>query len=216
MRLRFASILLLLLSGVLVAPALADPTLYTNGPINGNIGAYSFTGAFGWEMANSFVLGTTSTVTGFSIGAFVLPGDQPSTVTWEIVSGGPDWLGGTVLASGNATFSNQYWGQGLSYYDVYTSTVSGMNVANLNGGTYWLELVNGATLTPGNSIYWDENAGNSLAEQGQRGRDGGPVLSESFTIYGNTGSSTTPEPSSILLFGSVILGVAGVLRLKLF
>jgi len=214
MRLRFASILLLLLSVVLVAPALADPTLYTNGPINGNISAYSFTGAYGWEMANSFVLGTTSTVTSFSIGAWVLPGDQPSTVTWEIVSGGPDWLGGTVLGSGNATFSNQFWGLGFGYYDVYTSTVSGMNV-NLNGGTYWLELLNGATLTAGNPIYWDENDGSSLAEQGSYGVDVGPVGSEAFTINGNTGS-TTPEPSSILLFGSGILGLAGVLRRKLF
>jgi hypothetical protein len=35
---------------------------------------------------------------------------------------------------------------------------------------------------------------------------------ESFTL---TGGGTTPEPSSILLFGSGILGLAGVLRRKL-
>ena len=38
--------------------------------------------------------------------------------------------------------------------------------------------------------------------------------SEAFTITGGTG--TTPEPSSIMLFGSGILGLAGVLRRKLF
>jgi hypothetical protein len=37
---------------------------------------------------------------------------------------------------------------------------------------------------------------------------------EAFTIYGSSG--TTPEPNSILLIGSGMLGLVGVLRRKLF
>ncbi|MGB8769522.1 MAG: PEP-CTERM sorting domain-containing protein, partial [Candidatus Korobacteraceae bacterium] len=52
----------------------------------------------------------------------------------------------------------------------------------------------------------------------------GAVPSESFTITGGSTTTsstttsttgTTPEPSSIMLFGSGILGLAGVLRRKL-
>jgi hypothetical protein len=52
----------------------------------------------------------------------------------------------------------------------------------------------------------------------------GTIPSESFTVLGTqsttttstTTTGTTPEPSSILLLGSGILGLAGVLRRKLF
>ena len=52
----------------------------------------------------------------------------------------------------------------------------------------------------------------------------GSIPSEAFTLTGTTGTTrharhrhggTTPEPSSIMLFGSGILGLAGVLRRKL-
>ena len=44
-----------------------------------------------------------------------------------------------------------------------------------------------------------------------------PIPSESFTFTGvvGAGASSAPEPSSILLFGSGVLGLAGVLRRKL-
>jgi hypothetical protein len=53
----------------------------------------------------------------------------------------------------------------------------------------------------------------------------GTIPSESFTVLGyentttstsTTTTGTTPEPSSIMLFGSGILGLAGMLRRKLF
>ena len=211
MKLRLIIVALAAILTVFVAPAAADIVLYTNGPINGTIGAYSITGAYGWEVANSFTLAGSSTVTGFDIGAWVLPGDQPFGVTWEILTGGPDWLGGTVVASGNANFANTYWGSGFDYYDIYTSKVGGLNV-NLGAGNYWLELLNGTTLTSGNPIYWDENDGQSTAYQINTGQVG----SEAFNIYGTTASGTVPEPSSILLFGSGLLALAGILRRKLF
>jgi hypothetical protein len=44
----------------------------------------------------------------------------------------------------------------------------------------------------------------------------GTIPSEAFTINGTTTGGTTPEPNSILLFGSGMFVLAGVLRRKLF
>src|SRR5664279_1369081 len=79
-------------------------------------------------------------------------------------------------------------------------------------GAGYLTLSNACT-TSGCSvstlIYWDENSGPSTAYENTLGS----IPSEAFTLTGLTG--TTPEPSSILLFGSGILGLAGALRWRL-
>jgi hypothetical protein len=85
---------------------------------------------------------------------------------------------------------------------------------NLNAGTYWLNLENGQ-VSNGDPVYWDENDGPSAASEGSLGT----IPSESFTILGTTTSttgttSTSPEPSSIILLGSGILGMAGIVRRK--
>jgi PEP-CTERM motif len=92
-----------------------------------------------------------------------------------------------------------------------------LGAVSLNAGTYWMNL-NNAVVPNGDPIYWDENSGPSSASQNSVGT----IPSESFTLLGGsttsqtTTTSTTPEPSSIMLFGSGILGLAGVLRRKLF
>jgi len=80
----------------------------------------------------------------------------------------------------------------------------------LNSGTYWINVQN-ASIPSGDPVYWDENSGPSQASESAVGS----IPSESFTIFG-TASSTVPEPSSLILFGSAILGPAGMLRRKLF
>jgi hypothetical protein len=88
---------------------------------------------------------------------------------------------------------------------------------DLNAGTYWLTLANATTNTSDDPVYWDENSGPSSASQNTVGT----IPSESFTLLGSGGTSsgtggTTPEPSNIILFGSGVLALAGVLRRKLF
>jgi hypothetical protein len=82
----------------------------------------------------------------------------------------------------------------------------------MNAGTYWLNLSN-AIVNSGDPVYWDENDGPSSCSENTIGT----ILSESFTILGSSGSGTgtTPEPGSILLFGTGVLGIGAMVRRRL-
>ncbi len=80
-------------------------------------------------------------------------------------------------------------------------------------------------MASGNPVFWDENFG--VGCKGDDGNGGGcpstasngavgSIGAESFDINGTGGTGTTPEPDSFLLLASGILGLAGVLRYKLF
>ncbi|HSY11065.1 MAG TPA: PEP-CTERM sorting domain-containing protein [Verrucomicrobiae bacterium] len=206
MKLRTASLYLLTIC-LFALPAVAQNDIYDNGPSNGTNDGWTIN--FGFAVSNTFTLSSNSTLNGLNFTAWVFPGDVLQSVEIDITS---DEFGGTtyfdqqinVTQSGCAT--NQY----------------GFNVCNeagtfqgaaINAGTYWLTLSNGA-VNLGDPVYWDENDGPSSASLNTVGTLG----SESFTILGSSGSGTgtTPEPESILLFGTGVIGLGAVLRRKLF
>jgi PEP-CTERM motif-containing protein len=208
LKMRIASLTILCLA-LAAVPAFAD---YSNGAINGTTDAWTIN--FGYIVSDTFVTGANDTaVTGFMFGTWEFPGDVLSSVDWSITSAEN---GGTVYGSGTASgknvadsliSTNQYG------YDIDKITVTGLNVAVTGNTTYWLNLQN-ATVPSGDPVYWDENSGPSSASESAVGT----IPSEAFTVNtsGGGGGGSTPEPSSIMLFGSGILGLAGVLRRKLF
>jgi len=209
---RIASLVVLCLA-LVAMPAWAQKWSYDNGPINGTTDAWTIN--FGYVVSDTFVAGG-SNVTGFSFGVWEFPGDVMSSVQWSITSAEN---GGTVYGSGTAsgssltdTFisSNQYG------YDIDTIAVSGLNVPEVSGTKYWLNLFN-AAVPSGDPVYWDENSGKGCGGSGCPSSASesavGTIPSEAFTIGG---SGSIPEPSSIMLFGSGVLGLAGLLRRKLF
>lgn len=203
----FPSFLLVLLTALaLVAPAFATTVLYTNGPVNDWIAAWSFSGIYGHEVADSFVLSGAATVGAFEAGLWA--DDTPTTVDWEILTGGPDWLGETVVSSGSATWFNAYSGFVDRRFTVYTSKVGGLNVS-LGAGTYWLELLKGQT-SEGHEVFWNESDGPSLAYQNVTG----PIPSEAFTIYAAPVLGI-PESSTLAMFGSGVIALASILRRKI-
>jgi hypothetical protein len=73
----------------------------------------------------------------------------------------------------------------------------------LGPGTHYLTLQDAETDNLGDYLFWGIGSGSSSAE-----RDGQSISSESFQIYGTSG--TVPEPATMLLLG--LIGVAGVRR----
>jgi len=212
---RIVSLTILCLA-LAVIPASAQWS-YDNGPINGTTDAWTIN--FGYIVSDSYIAGGNN-VTGFSFGTWEFSGDLLTSVDWSVTLSENS---GTVFGSGTATkgggaggklidtfvSSNQYG------YDVDRIDVSGLNVPELSGVTYWLNLQN-AVVPSGDPVFWDENSGKGCGGAGCPSMASesavGTVPGEAFTI----GGGSTPEPSSIMLFGSGILGLAGVLRRKLF
>ncbi len=208
---RIASLVILCLA-LAAIPAWAQWT-YDNGPINGTTDAWTIN--FGYIVSDTFEAGG-SAVGYFQFGVWEFPGDVLSSVDWSITSGEN---GGTVYGQGTAngkSLTDQFISTNQFGYDIDLITVSGLNVAVSSGTTYWLNLQN-AAVPSGDPVFWDENSGVGCKGSGCPSQASessvGTIAGEAFTIGG---SGTTPEPSSILLFGSGILGLAGLLRRKLF
>ena len=221
MKLRIASLTVLSLA-LLVAPASAQ-VLYDNGPINGSTDAWTIN--FGYVVSEDiYMRDDISGITDIHFGTWEFPGDTMTSVDWSITG---SENGGTVYGSGTASgakLSDKFLSTNQYGYNIDLITISGLNV-NLNAGTYWLNLQN-AVVPSGDPVYWDENSGKGCGGSDGKGANCpsqasesalGTIPSEAFTINGNGGTSgSTPEPSSILLFSSGILGLAGVLRRRLF
>ncbi|MGC2109379.1 MAG: PEP-CTERM sorting domain-containing protein [Candidatus Korobacteraceae bacterium] len=214
MKLRIASLSLLALC-LAVVPAMADT--YNNGPVNGQVDAWTIN--FGFSVTDTVSMAGEAP-TGLDFYAWVVPGDTISNVQ---------------VSFGSAAFGTDIFNTVVNLTQSNCSSNSfGYNVCNESGsisgapaiGNAWITLQN-ANVPSGDPVYWDENSGVGCTSPGcpSQAQENtiGSIPSEAFTVIGGTSSSTstsssgtTPEPSSILLFGSGILGLAGVLRRKLF
>ncbi len=207
MRLRIASLSLLVLC-LAVVPAVAQTDLYDNGPTNGTVDAWTIN--FGFIVSDTFTLGGASNVTGLNFAAWLFPGDILESAEVSITS---SEFGGTTFFDGSVNFTQSGCTTNQLGFSLCNETGS-FGPVTLNAGSYWLNLQN-AVVNTGDPVYWDENSGPSSASENSVGT----IPSESFTVMGGTTTTTTgttPEPSSIMLFGSGILALAGVLRRKLF
>ena len=177
-----------------VAPALAG-VVYSNGPFDGNTAAWPIN--FGFSVSDSIPPDGGGSALQFLYWDSV-PGDVLTTVDVQF---GPDPFTGTVNTH-NVVFNNDF-GRNQHGYELYLGTVL---ISPGEGGNF-LTLSNacttsGCSTTP---IFWDENSGPSTAYENVVGS----IPSESFILL------SSPEPSSILLLGSGILGIVGILRRKL-
>src|SRR5271166_1499699 len=135
---RIASLTILCLALVSV-PAWAQNWTYDNGPINGTTDAWTIN--FGYIVSDSFIA-QGSSVTGYSFGTWEFPGDTLSLVQWSI-TGAEN--GGTLFGSGTASGSNltdTFISTNQFGYNVDTVSVTGLNVPELKGVVYWLNLQN--------------------------------------------------------------------------
>lgn len=215
MRTRFSPLLycgLIVVALAVVLPASAQ-TLYENGPINGETDGWTIN--FGFVVSDSFTISSgNSTITGMSFGAWLTPGDVLQSVEIDITSdvwSGTTYFNQQVNVTQSGCFTNVY------NYEVCTETAS-FNGPTLGNGTYWVSLLN-AVSSDDDPVYWDENSGVGCHSQGcpSEAAPGGEgtLPSEAFSILGtSSGTSSVPEPQSLLLFSGGVLTVLGFLRRK--
>lgn len=207
---RSAALIALAILSLAAVPAVAQ-TVYSNGPINGNGDAWTVN--FGFIVSDTFnVVNNGTTVTGFDFGAHLFPGDTLTSAELSITSGEN---GGTSYFDQTVNFVQSNCVTNGFGFNVCTES-SSFNGPTLNAGTFWVNLQN-ASIPDGDPVYWDENSGPSSASENTIGS----IPSEAFTVLGTSSSTTStttsvPEPSSIMLLGSGIVGLAGLLHRKLF
>jgi PEP-CTERM motif len=225
LKIRIATLSLTILCLALTAYA-GTTTFYNDGGIDGNDNGFYITGpsfpnpagSF-QDISNGFIAAASGAPNQLEFGEWVLSGSTPTSIGYEIgtTAFGTDLGFGTVTQNSSNSvflFTN---GFGYGIYDVTIPVTSGAMTA---GNTYWVSLSNAANTGSTQSGAWDipngGSGGPATCNFRQSGTNYGScgLGGESFTLTGQS-QSTTPEPSSILLFGSGILGLAGVLRRKL-
>jgi hypothetical protein len=170
--------------------------VYDNGPVNGTVTA--FTISSGFSVTDSFTVTSATDLVEAQIGIWVHSGETPATINWMIGTAqfAGDISAGTVVPFDTTTFlfTNA---AGADVYQVTFAIDGSVDV----GTTYWLTLSGGST-DSGDQLFWDENAGPSMAT----GSSAGSIPSESFQLF-DASTVVTPEPAGLILLA---LGVPGV------
>jgi hypothetical protein len=234
MKMRITSLpLLAILCLALSAPAFAQ-TIFVSGHIDGRqTGLFitgphypNFKGSF-QDISDGFFPTNPGTPSALEFGEWIASGFTPSSLSWGIdtVAFGTTDSGSLTQDSANSQF---LFTNGLGY-DIYDVTIPVTGPVMNTTTQYWVTLSNATDAANSGTEAWDYNGGPATCNYRQSGTNLGPCGSgaginaahttpqdgegESFTLSGS--QATTPEPSSIMLFGSGILGLAGALCRKL-
>jgi PEP-CTERM motif len=205
MKIALLSMLTILCLTLAVVPAAAD-TLYNNGAWNGDNDAWTIN--FGFSVSDSFSVANNSLIQDLHLVYWdASTTDVLTTVDMAIgstsFSGSPQTLAGVT---------NTFLGTNSYGYSVFQADYTFTAIPWTGSG--FITLSNACTVSGcsvSNPIYWDENSGPSTAYENTLGS----IPSEAFTLTG-VHNGTTPEPGSLVLFASGLLGLAGTLRRKLF
>jgi hypothetical protein len=210
------SVLVLGLMSALALPVFADTTLYNDTTVASYQGnGISISSSSNNAATDSFQLTSSATVTSISLGVLFAKGDSLAGITWAITSTPSPAITGTgsgystPLKSGTATVFSSIQESAVSGYldDLVSFSIPALA---LNAGTaYWLEIDQIAT-TNSKVGEWDESVVGASTAYYEKGL----APSETFQILGTENTATTPEPSSFLLLGSGLAGLAGLIKRK--
>jgi hypothetical protein len=211
--LKLLTLSLTVLCLTLATPAFAG-IIFDDGPIDGTTNAFFIDGPggtfFQQTISDGFVATGSGTASSLDFGIWVITGTTPTTVSWSLGTS----AFGSDIASGTSALSFTFFSTTPFGFDVYAATVTGLSGSFSAGSSYWLTL-GGAFDSGGNPAAWDVNNGPATCDFAVSGVPVGDCGAggEAFTL--NSSSSAVPEPGSIMMLGTGVLGLAGVLRRKI-
>ncbi len=200
-----------------LAPATFAGVIYDNGGPNQQNGNEMTN----WLQAEDFTLGSTNTITDIHFWTIEDPTVQGYAGSiWYGIYTNAGGQPGTLVAGGLAVVPDArtfIQGGVLGFYDEYSYDLTIAPFEAQAGQTYWLALHNGdINNTTRAEVYWESTNLNST-ETGEEEFLPGSSWANNGTEHAFylTGGTQTPEPSSLFLLGSGIVGIATSLRKRL-
>jgi PEP-CTERM motif len=192
---------------------------YPNAILNENVGDYN---PYLSATYQNFYALSNITVTGLFTNN--LSNLIPTSGYWEIRSGVSEGNGGTLVASGTGAVTNTPTGRSYFGYDEYTNLVSDLSVS-LATGQYWFAVVPACSSCEGAAYNGNTFGTNSIGKSDLNleyfnspinginfinpNDNNGHFPTFTSGVYANP---EVPEPGSLVLMGTGIVGLIGMLR----
>ncbi len=163
-------------------------TTYDNWNINPG-GLYNINDV---QFTGGYMQGSAGSITGWTVNVYFDSG-----------SGTPGSLQHTAHVSGNG-------GESLLGGNIYTYDITGLSFQELSNIPYWISVVPDLSLAQAQWGWATGTGGDGAAYQNYFGQAGATEFDQAFTL-----GTSVPEPGTLVMLGTGVLGLAGAVRRKL-